>query len=81
MTPDQHIEKKIGTPAIKTHRLLFNPSAAGLPSEFPFRTVYWLLPLIKNCGVVWPTRTMTHMLPGVAKRVIYGYPNLLNHKK
>ncbi len=48
MKPDQHAEQRLDTPTIRTHRLLFNPTAAGLPSEFPFRKVCSLLPLIEH---------------------------------
>jgi GAF domain-containing protein len=41
-------EQQIDTPAIQTHRLLFNPTVEGLPSEFPFRMVCLLLPLIEE---------------------------------
>jgi hypothetical protein len=44
MKTNQHTK----TPAIHTHQLLFNPTARGLPSEFPFRSVCSLQPLIKS---------------------------------
>jgi hypothetical protein len=48
MKPDRHNKQQIDTSEIQTHKLLFNPTAEGLPSEFPFRIVCSLLPLIED---------------------------------
>jgi GAF domain-containing protein len=41
-------EQPIDTSGIQTHKLLFNPTVEGLPSEFPFGIVCSILPLIEE---------------------------------
>lgn len=48
MKPVQHTAPRSDTPTIRTHRLLFNPTTESVPSEFPFRTLFSLLPLIEH---------------------------------
>jgi hypothetical protein len=48
MKPGRHIKQHIDMSGIQTHQLLFNPTAEGLPSEFPFRIVCTLQPLIEK---------------------------------
>ncbi len=48
MKPDQHEEAGAAAPAPRLYRLLFNPTAAGVPSVFPFPTDFSLLPLIEH---------------------------------
>ncbi|MHC4590016.1 MAG: GAF domain-containing protein, partial [Planctomycetota bacterium] len=45
MKSDRHKNKHINTSGIQTHRLLFNPTAEGLTSKFPFGIVCSLQPL------------------------------------
>jgi len=48
MKKDRRNKQQIDTSEIQTHHFLFNPTADGLPSEFPFRIVCSLLPLIED---------------------------------
>lgn len=49
MIPKQHMPPPPDTTAVRTHRLLFNPTAAGsLPDDFPFGSIFSLLPLIEQ---------------------------------